>query len=180
MLVSTPGSLLYILWMPGMGYINPINRHFRTGSIMEEIIEGCAGITISHLELHLLLDQESLYTQLCNRFQTMLMTCMKSNNVYVQYLIAYSTLHSGHLGKNVCSEHTTISDHKLSEIEMAQLSLVKEPLNVRDNYSCVNFLSIAEVNDLLTYACTYQHSFFNFLFSYCHFLPILYCHMMTK
>ena len=45
--------MLYILWMPGMGYTNPIYQHFRTGNIMEKISEDCAVNTISHLYITL-------------------------------------------------------------------------------------------------------------------------------
>ena len=102
----------------------------------------------------MLLAQPAIKIQVMDRFKKMIKTCMAGDNTYVQYLISNSCREQGHIGKNVryCDANVptvTYDDHKL-----AQCSVVRELLDVRDGFSVTN-LSKIEVQELLDLSCTY-------------------------
>jgi hypothetical protein len=111
--------------------------------------------TRSHL-IPLLLGQDSLQTQLCNRFQTMIKSCEKSDNTYLQFLIGYSSQDTvqGHFGKNISCIKTR-PESIINDDHEVQVSLVRELLDIKDGRSSVNFITQMEARDLLNFACTY-------------------------
>ncbi len=111
--------------------------------------------TRSHL-IPMLLGQDDVHTQLCNRFQTMIRTCTKSENTYLKFLIGYSSQDTiqGHIGKNIKYIKTRPASVVADDHEV-QVSLVKELLAIKDGMLSVPFISQIEAEDLLKYSCTY-------------------------
>ena len=83
----------------------------------------------------------------------MINNCFTSDNTCVQCFISHSIMTSGFFGKNI-NAYTTNTYFEYTQEQIAQATVVKELMDMRDGVANLPFMSPSEIDCLLTYACT--------------------------